>query len=493
MITPDDEPPSAETEVALQGADLVLRTRLSLASVPALQGLVVRDARRPHLYRARPCDLAAITSVIAARHPVRLTFDPTPPLDVATHLSVTPRPYQDEALDAWEAAGRRGVIVLPTGAGKTLVGALAIARTTTRTLVLVPTIVLCAQWQDELVRLLDLPRDAVGVVGGGQREWMCPVVVATYDGAARALGRISSFGLLVADEVHHLPADSYRAIAQAAVAPFRLGLSATLTRSDGRERDLDALLGNVVYTEAPETLAQDGYLAPFEVIRLVVDLAPDDRAAYERDMGIFQTYRDRMARRYEPTFTFLERLRKRSVFDAEARAALLAYQRARTLALTSQAKIDALDELLGRHAGERCLIFAEHIDAVEAIGRAYLIPTITSRTPVAERAALTAGFREGRLTKIATGRVWNEGVDVPEATVGIVIAGTGMERETVQRLGRVLRPVKGKRAILYELITRDTADEGIADRRRLRAAGTAPAPAAPSGSAPADGSTAPGR
>jgi superfamily II DNA or RNA helicase len=307
-------------------------------------------------------------AVIAVRHPVRLIFDPAPPLGIQPHLRSRPRPYQEEALAAWEAAERRGVVVLPTGAGKTLLGALAIARALTRTLVLVPTIVLCAQWRDELLRLLDLRPGAVGIVGGGRREWTCPMVAATYEGAARALGRVPAFGLLVADEVHHLPADTYRAIAQAAVAPFRLGLSATLARSDGRERDLNDLLGGVVYTERPDALAAEGYLAPFDEGCLRVDLGAEHRAAYDRDMGIFRAYRARRARARESALAFLERVRKRSSFDAAARAALLAYQRARTLALTSQAKIDALEELLARHADERCLIFAEHIDAVDVAG-----------------------------------------------------------------------------------------------------------------------------
>src|SRR5207247_594575 len=162
---------------------------------------------------------------------------------------------------------RRGVVVLPTGAGKTLLGALAIAQTLRRTLVLVPTIVLCAQWRDELLRLLDLPPAAVGIVGGGRREWICPVVAATYDGAARAL-------------------------------------------------------------------ADKGYLAPFDEVLLTVDLGAEDRAAHDRDMGVFRAYRERTARAGEPALAFLERVRKRSTFDATARAALLAYQRARTLALT---------------------------------------------------------------------------------------------------------------------------------------------------------------
>ncbi len=464
----EDARPEDNTEIGLRGPELVLRTRLGLADVPELRGLVVPDARRPNLYRARPTDLDAITTVIREQQPVYVTFDPTPPLDVPVRLTASPRPYQDEAVRAWAAAGRRGVVVLPTGAGKTLVGAMAIAGSDTRALVLVPTIVLCEQWREALTGLLDLPTEAVGMVGGGKREWTCPVVVATYDGAARSLGHISSFGLLIADEVHHLPADTYRAIAEAAVAPYRLGLSATLARSDGRERDLDTLLGEVVYTEQVAPLARDGYLAPFDVYRLDVDLGAQDRAAYDRDMAVYRDYRARTGRRSEPALMALERIRRRSVADRAARAALLAYQRARTLALTSAAKIDALEELLERHADERCIVFAEHVAAVEAIGRTYLMPTITGQTPAGERATLTEDFRAGRLTKIATSRVWNEGVDVPEAAVAIVIAGTGMERDTVQRLGRVLRPAPDKRAVLYELVTRDTADEGIASRRRLR-------------------------
>jgi superfamily II DNA or RNA helicase len=392
-------------------------------------------------------------------------------------VRTTPRRYQQEALDAWQAAGRRGVVVLLTGAGKTLLGALAMAACGVRALVLVPTIDLTLQWQDALARAFwdvasPAERESIGVVGGGRREWDRDLVVATYDGAARQLARVSGFGLLIADEVHHLPAETYRAIAQAAVAPYRLGLSATLERSDGRESDLAHLLGPTVYRASPEALSEEGYLAPFDVVRVWVDLEDDERAAYDAEMAAFAAYRTRLRGDREPLMLFMTRLRKRSVYDPEARAAMRAYGRARHRALNSRAKIDRVEELLLRHAAERCIVFAEHVEAVEALALRYLMPAVTSQTPREERIAITAAFREGRYTKVATGRVWNEGVDVPEASVAIVIAGTGMERETVQRLGRVLRPSAGKRAVLYELVARDTGEERTADRRQLRASGS---------------------
>ncbi len=454
--------------IARQGADLVLTTRLGLAAAAQVRDLVVRDPRHPHAYRARPLHLARLQALIGAKYPVLLAFDPTPPLTLTPRIDSVARPYQDEALAAWDAFGRRGVVVLPTGAGKTLVAALAIARAHTRALMLVPTIDLCRQTRRALVDALGLPDEAVGIVCAGDREWDRPIVVSTYDSAAAALGRVGDFGLLVADEVHHLPAPGYRAIAEAATAPYRLGVSATLARSDGREADLDELIGPVVYTEKPETLSADGYLAPYRVVTLRVDLSPEERAAYDRDMATYLDYRDQAGGTGMDAGSFLMEMRKKSVFDRDARAAMLAYQRARTLALTSQAKTDLLETLLIRHRSERCLVFAEHVEAVEAVGRAYLLPTITGQTPAAERAALTADFAEGRVTKIAVSRVWNEGVNVPAASVAIIMAGTGMERDAIQRLGRILRPAPGKQAVLYELVARQTAEEGISARRGLR-------------------------
>jgi len=465
------DPPSVS--IARRGADLVLTTRLGLAAAPGVRDFVVRDPRQAHVYRARPLHLARLQALIGAKYPVHLAFDPAPPLGVTPHIESTPRPYQDAALAAWESADRRGVVVLPTGAGKTLVAALAIARAATRALVLVPTIDLCHQMRQEFTQALGVPDEAVGIVCAGDREWDRPIVVSTYDSAAATLGRIADFGLLVADEVHHLPAPGYRAIAEAATAPYRLGLSATLARSDGREADLDALIGPVVSTERPETLSAEGYLAPYQVMTLRVDLSPAERAAYEHDMALYLDYRAQAGGAGMDAGTFLMETRKKSVFDRDARAAMLAYQRARTLALTSQAKTELLETLLIRHRAERCLVFAEHVEAVEAVGRAYLLPTITGRTPAAERAALTADFAQGRITKIAVSRVWNEGVNVPAASVAIMMAGTGMERDAIQRLGRVLRPAPGKRAVLYELVARETAEEGISARRGLRRIGQA--------------------
>ncbi len=158
--------------LASRGADLVLTTRLGLAVAPGVRDFVIRDPRQAHVYRARPLHLARLQALIGAKYLVHLAFDPMPPLGVTPHIESTPRPYQDAALAAWENAGRRGVVVLPTGAGKTLVAALAIARAATWALVLVPTIDLCHQMRQEFTQVLGVPDEAVGIVCAGDREWV---------------------------------------------------------------------------------------------------------------------------------------------------------------------------------------------------------------------------------------------------------------------------------------------------------------------------------
>ncbi len=377
-------------------------------------------------------------------------------------LTVKPRVYQSEALVAWLKQVGRGVVVLPTGAGKTVVALMAIERLAVRTLVLVPTIELLGQWRTGICERLGLPEDAVGVLGGGQRT-VRDITVSTFDSAAMPTRRLDGFGLLIVDEVHHLPAEHYRKIVAKVGAPYRLGLSATPERQDGRHRDLDALIGPVVFHRLPMELMRDRHIAEYVERRVYVDLTAEEQGRYDWLMAQFRWYLAKQ--KIAPGPDFYGELVRRAGADPAARQALQSHHEARMIALNAEAKIDQTAILLARHREDKVIVFAEYNALVEAISRRLLAPAITYRTDPHERRNILAGFREGRYSKLITGRVLNEGVDVPDANVAIVASGSSATREYIQRLGRILRP-KPTQAILYELITRKTSEGQSAKRRR---------------------------
>lgn len=396
-----------------------------------------------------------------ARAPFALPFTP--------RLDLEPRAYQHEAVGAWLRAAGRGIIVLPTGAGKTVVAYDALARLGVRTLVVVPTIELLRQWRAGMIEHLGTPAGAVGAVGGGERK-TGPITVITYDSAAMPRRRLDGYGLLVFDEVHHLPAQSYRAIAEKCGAPWRLGLSATLERADGRHDELSALIGPVVFERDAEELSAQRHIAAYREHRLFVDLSPEEELRYESLMAEWRWYLATRRSQLGAGPGMFAELIRRSGFDADARRALRAHHEARLVAMNAGAKLGAIEDLLRRHAGDRVLIFSEYVDMVDRISHALLLPAITYRTPPAERRAILEGFRSGALTKLVSGRVLNEGVDVPDAKVAIVASGSASMREYVQRLGRVLRP-KASEAQLYELISRRTTERNAARKRRPKRKG----------------------
>ncbi|HEX5439957.1 MAG TPA: DEAD/DEAH box helicase, partial [Ktedonobacterales bacterium] len=375
-----------------------------------------------------------------------------------------PRSYQREAVDAWLRDGARGVVVLPTGAGKTVVAFDAIAHLGVRTLVVVPTIELLRQWRAGLAEQLGLPLESVGIIGGGERL-TGDITVITYDSAAMPRRRLDRYGLLVFDEAHHLPAQSYSAIAHKATAPWRLGLSATLERADGRHHDLTALIGPLVYTRDSEELSAQKHIATYREKRIYVDLTPEEEVRYEGLMAEWRWYLATRRSQLGSGPGMFAELVRRSGFEPEARRALRAHAEARLVALNATAKIGAIEEVLRRHPDDKVIVFSEYVDMVDRISRALLLPAITYRTPTAERRAILEGFRSGALRKIVTGRVLNEGVDVPDANVAVIASGSASMREYVQRLGRVLRPKPGE-ALLYELISRRTTERNAARRRR---------------------------
>ncbi|MFC5849638.1 DEAD/DEAH box helicase family protein [Deinococcus petrolearius] len=382
-------------------------------------------------------------------------------IDLSYARDIEPYPHQRESLAAWKRAGRRGVVVLPTGAGKTLVAQLAMRDTPRSTLICVPTLDLMHQWYAGL--LAAFPDAHVGLLGGGSKD-DTPVLVSTYQSAAiHAEDLAGQYALQIFDECHHLPAAFTRVIAEMGLAPYRLGLSATLGRSDGREADLDGLVGPVVYSVAPEELA-GGSLSEYREVIIRVRLSQSEQQRYDECIRL----RNDFLRRSGIRLGSIEGWQKfiMSSGSTQGRAAMLAHREAKSLAYGTEGKLRVLEEIFANHPQERTLIFTNDNSAVYRVSHEFLVPTITHQTGVKERHKVLERFRDGTYRVLATSRVLNEGIDVPEASVAVVLSGTATEREYVQRLGRILRKAEGKQAVLYEVITEGTSEERVSQQRR---------------------------
>ncbi|MEO0804889.1 MAG: DEAD/DEAH box helicase family protein [Cyanobacteria bacterium J06643_4] len=384
------------------------------------------------------------------------------PLDFRANLTRSPYPHQQEALDAWKAQDRRGVVVLPTAAGKTYLAQMVMAATPRRTLITVPTLDLMHQWYADLE--VAFPGVEVGLLGGGSRD-RTPILVATYDSAsiyAEDLGH--QYALLICDECHHLPSDFHRTIAEYSISPYRLGLTATPDRSDGRHEDLAELLGPVVYRRTAEELSGKA-LAPYQVVQLKVQLSAAERDRYSE----LQAQRNAFLKASNIWLSSAEgwqRFVQASAKSAAGRRAMLAHREAKNIALGTAGKLTLLEKILSQHYPERTIIFTNDNATVYKISQDFLIPAITHQTPVKERHAILQKFRGGDYSVIVVSHVLNEGVDVPDARVAVLLSGSGSTREYIQRLGRVLRKGSdGKVALLYEVIAEQTSEEGVSRRR----------------------------
>jgi superfamily II DNA or RNA helicase len=382
---------------------------------------------------------------------------PCPELTMKTVL----RDYQERAIQAWDRAGMWGVVVLPTGSGKTHVAmkAISLARPA---IVIVPTLDLLAQWKEKLDDEFDID---TGVYSGEEHR-LGPVTVATYDTAyIRAAELGNKFKLIVFDEVHHLPSPGYMSIAEMFACTARLGLTATYEREDGRQKELPRLVGGIVFERDVESM-EGIHLAPFDLRRIYVELTPEEEEQYLRDMDVYKTYlrENNIILRTPRDF---ERLVMRSGRDKGARDAILARHRARTTALNSSSKLAALADVLRKHSGpdDKVIIFTEHNDLVYRISKQFLIPFITYTTQKDERSRNLVEFKAGGYRALVTSKVLDEGVDVPDANVGIILSGSGSKREFAQRLGRILRKKENKKAILYEIVSHSTSEVDTSYRR----------------------------
>ena len=425
----------------------------------------VERFRIPALYYRR-----LVQALHAEGTTVRDTARAFQELDLESAVEMTPYPHQREALEAWFKAKRAGVVVLPTGAGKTYLAQMAMQATQRSTLIVVPTLDLMHQWYAHLVAAF--PDTPVGLLGGGSHD-RTSLLVATYDSAAiyaETLG--DQYALLVCDECHHLPSDFIRVIAEYSLAPYRLGLTATPERSDGRHHDLVDLLGPEVYRVSATDLSGT-VLSSHTVVQLKVRLSQSERQQYDTLIA----NRNDFLRQHGIRLGSLrgwQDFMKASARTKAGRRAMLAHREARAIAFGTEGKLRVLADLLAQHHPARTLIFTDDNATVYRISQTLLLPAITHKTAVKERHTILRRFRDGDYPVIVTSRVLNEGVDVPEASIAIVLSGTGSTREYIQRLGRILRRGEGKLAVLYEVIAEATSEEHTSRRRRGTAASSRP-------------------
>ncbi|GAA3631807.1 DEAD/DEAH box helicase [Kineosporia mesophila] len=344
------------------------------------------------------------------------------------------RPYQADAVDGFWHGGS-GVVVLPCGAGKTLVGAAAMAKSGTTTLILVTNTVSARQWRDELIARTSLTEEEIGEYSGSRKE-IRPVTIATYQvmttkrkGAYAHLDVFDArdWGLIVYDEVHLLPAPVFRMTASLQ-ARRRLGLTATLVREDGREGDVFSLIGPKRYDAPWKDIEAQGYIAPADCVEVRVTLPERERLTY-------------------------------ATAEPEERYRLCA---------TSDMKTKVVEQLVRQHAGEQILVIGQYLDQLDDIGNRLDAPVLKGETSVAERQRLFDAFRSGELHTLVVSKVANFSIDLPEASVAIQVSGSfGSRQEEAQRLGRLLRPKHdGKTARFYAVISRDTLDQDFAAHRQ---------------------------
>lgn len=386
---------------------------------------------------------------------------PIQDIKFAQSFSLKIRDYQKKAISAWEDCNHRGTVILPTGSGKTIVALCAIEKLQVSTLIIVPTLDLVDQWKKVIENAFGLKP---GIIGGG-KHIIEGITICTYDSAfikAAVLG--NRFKFVIFDEVHHLPSPGYAQIAEMFASPYRLGLTATYKREDGLHRELDRLIGRVVYSQNVNDLAGT-YLSNYRLEKILTDLTEDERENYEKEQSTFRNYLKKHKIQLRKPADF-QKLVMRSGRDPEARTALLARNKARQIALNSTAKLNILANLLKQHYGDRTIIFTQYNELVNSISKKFLIPAITHKTKPDERKNVLEFFHNGNYSTVVTSKVLDEGVDVPEASVGIILSGTGSSREFIQRLGRLLRKREGKHAKLYEIVSKDTSEINTSSKRK---------------------------
>ncbi len=373
------------------------------------------------------------------------------------------RPYQEEALQKWRENENLGIIALPTGAGKTVIAIAAIAELGVRTLVVVYTKEQVRQWIEAIRKFTD----AGGLVGAyyGDEKRLAPITVTTYQTAYRKVSLFTRyFAFAVFDEAHHLPADKFRAIAIGLAAPYRMGLSATIEREDGKHEEIFPLLGGVVYYSTPGELIRQGYLATYKIVTRKVELEPDEKKKYEALRRRF------MALSRGRTFNELLEAARRG--DRDAIEALRVHKEMIRIIQYSKAKLREAERIIRDELrkGSKIIVFTQYRAQAEEIARRVQGLLLHGGIDKRRRQRVLEEFRRRPSGVLVVTTVGDEGLDIPDANVGVFLSGTGSPRQFIQRLGRLLRPKPGNNtAVLYEVVVAGTSEEYQSrKRRRLR-------------------------
>ena len=370
-----------------------------------------------------------------------------------------PRPEQQAAMDAW-AANKRGVIVMPTGTGKTEVALHLMASNACSTLVVAPVRDLMYQWHRRILAAFDFDAGIIGDNTFNNR----PISVTTYDSAAIHMAKLGNqFEFIIFDECHHLPGDFRREAALMSIAPLRLGLTATPERSDGRHQDINHLIGPIIYDLSIEKV-RGKTLADFEIVRIPVSLSTAEQIRYNDSSFIVRQHMYER-RKTDPKFSWQD-LCGEVGRDPQARRALVAYRQKQAIEDRAEEKLRVLEDLFRLHAGTPIIVFAGSNAMARDISVRFLLPCLLNHCGKKERLDILEGLQDGRYPAIVANQVLDEGVDVPAVKVAVVVGGTASTKQAKQRLGRILRRSGNARATLYEVVCEDTNETRKSRSRR---------------------------
>lgn len=445
-----------DAEFLVKGDKLILKPHVYLADI--FKGRISPHAlsydRYSKVFVVRPFMYFAIKKLLEENGLVIKEIDSV--RNIQVNFTGQLRTYQVEAIEAWKEKGMRGVISLPTGSGKTIIGVAAMAEARVPTLVVSFTKEQLLQWKEAMLNFSTTRN--VGLFYSKEKR-IEDITITTYQTAFRHIKELwNKFGLLIIDEAHHLPADKFRIIAENCLTQYKLGLSATPYREDGKHEFLFSMMGGVVYSREASELIARGYLAPYELIQVKVDLTPSEKKKYFELLKRF--------RAFSKGRSVMDLIKNVKKGDPNATNAMKIYSELKKVINLSENKLKKVQEIVEENQDKKILVFTQYVDQAERIARNCNALLLTGKTPHKEREEIVNNFKSSPSGVLVLTTVGDEGLDIPDANVGIIVAGTSSRRQFIQRLGRLLRSREGKKALLYEVIVKGTSEEYQSRKRK---------------------------